>query len=189
MGGGVVHKEIESFFEKEKIEYFAAFSYADCSVIAPRIMEREAFSPQSVIIFLIPYYAGEAKNLSVYSAPLDYHIYIKKIEDSLISLLSSIYPDNHFKGYGDHSPRDERLAALDAGLGIRGDNGLLINEKYGTYIFIAEIISDIPPEIIGAVPKSISGECEHCGACRASCPTGSLSDSCAECLSAITLAW
>ena len=65
-----------------------------------------------------------------------------------------------------------------------GDNYMLINEKYGSFVFIAEIFSTIPAEKLG-----FSGEigeirtCMHCGACKKACPM--IIDG-MECLSALT---
>jgi epoxyqueuosine reductase len=72
-----------------------------------------------------------------------------------------------------------------AGLGILGENGLVINEKYGSYVFVAELLTDSLPELIGAVKPREIMKCEGCGACLNACPTGRLSDE-GECLSDIT---
>ena len=175
----------ECFFD-EGIEYFSALDYRDCVETGAHIMRRAGLEPRSVLVFLIPYYGGETVNLSRYAAAKDYHLLIKKLSGRLIERLERIYPDAGFCAFGDHSPIDERGAALAAGLGILGDNGLIINEKYGSYVFIADIVTDIAPEEIGAVPPKRTVKCEGCGACRAACPGGILSDSNGVCLSAIT---
>ncbi len=178
---------MKDFFEKEKIEYYKVLPYSLCREISPNIISREQFSPMSVILFLIPYYGGETVNISRYSASRDYHLYIKELGSRLVGELLRRYPENKFKIYGDHSPIDERHAALVSGLGILGDNGLLINEKYGSYVFVADIITDIPPNKLGAlaVPASVR-TCCHCGICKKMCPTGILRAKGDACLSAIT---
>ncbi len=179
-------KLLEDVFAEHKIEYYSVLSYSDCCEIRGEIMARESFTPRSVIVFLLPYYAGETVNLSRYSAALDYHIAIREITDAVISRLSVEFPDNHFRGYGDHSPIDERHAAAVAGLGIKGDSYLLINEKYGTYVFIADIVTDLAPDVLGACTPRPLATCSHCGACTRICPTGILRGECESCLSAIT---
>lgn len=180
------NNKINEFFEKEKIEYYAILDYNDLHQINPRIIERKNIEAKSVIIFLIPYYAGETVNLSKYAAAKDYHLYIKGITERLIQFLRAEYPENSFFGFGDHSPIDERYAALVGGLGILGENGLLINEKYGTYVFVADVISDLPKEKIGAsAPKAIK-KCKNCNACKNACPTGILAGKSAVCLSFVT---
>jgi epoxyqueuosine reductase len=186
MKGREMKKIIKDYFSSVNIEYFSVLSYADCRETGKRIMDRESFAPKSVIIYLLPYYAGECENLSIYASSLDYHLAIKEINDGLISLLKKSFPDSGVKGYGDHSPIDERHAALIAGLGIQGDNGLLINESYGSYIFVGDLVTDIEPELLGAeLPMPYAG-CEGCGACKKACPTGILRGEGSDCLSAIT---
>ena len=148
-------------------------------------MKRESFSPASVIMYLVPYYGGESENISRYAAARDYHIAISEINSRLCELILAEFPSASVRGYGDHSPIDERDGALSLSLGILGDNGLLINEKYGSYVFIADVVTDIPPDVLGAKAPAPHGRCEGCGACRSACPTGCLS-SAADCLSAIT---
>ena len=123
---------ITEFFEKENIEYYAALDYLETKEINPRLRERGNVDAKSIIVFLLPYYTGETVNLSRYAASLDYHIIIKDITSRLCDLIKEIYPESTAIGFGDHSPIDERGAALSLGLGILGENGLLINEKYGT---------------------------------------------------------
>lgn len=183
--GGRMKREIGEFFSENKIEYFAAVAYSDVRETAPEIMARENFLPKSVLVFVIPYFVSAPKNLSAYAASLDYHIYIRDISERLISLLTGLYPDNRFVGYGDHSPIDERGAALIGGLGILGRNGLFINEKYGSYVFIADVVSDLSPSELGAVKCDVKC-CIGCGKCLSACPTGILRGEGEDCLSAIT---
>ncbi len=177
--------EVEEFFLAHGIEYFAAVSYSDVRETSPEIMKRETFVPKSVIVFLVPYFAEVPKNISVYAASLDYHIFFKEFSAELIRLMKTLYPENSFVGYGDHSPIDERGAALIGGLGLLGENGLLINEKYGSFVFIGDLVCDVEPGELSAVKHEIKF-CPGCGSCRAACPTGILRAEGEDCLSAIT---
>ena len=177
---------LRSYFASVGVEYYAVLPYAECKEINANIMEREDFVPRSVIVYLLPYYTGETVNISRYAASLDYHLALRECADGLIRVLGEARPDMHAKGYGDHSPIDEVGAALISGLGIVGDNGLIINETYGSYVFIGDVITDIDPEELGAVSPSEVRGCIHCGACRRACPTRILSAEGTDCLSAIT---
>ena len=177
---------LKRLFLSENIEYFAPLSIEGLTGVNDRLISRLNFVPRSVIVYLVPYYAGETVNISRYAASLDYHIVIKDINDRLIAGLREIYPKASFSGFGDHSPIRECYAALSAGLGILGENGLLINEKYGSYVFIADIISDVAPMDIGAIDKKEIKRCEGCGHCRTACPTGILRGDGEGCLSEIT---
>lgn len=177
---------IKRAFLEEKIEYFAALSFDSVKTVNERLLSGLDFTPSSVFVFLVPYYAGETVNISRYAASLDYHIIIKGITDRIILRLKESYPEAHFRGFGDHSPIAEERAALAAGLGVLGENGLLINEKYGSYVFIGDIITDLPPDSVGAIPPREVQRCEGCGACLAACPTGIIRGEGSDCLSAIT---
>lgn len=179
-------EKIKSFFEKENIEFYAVVPFSSLKVTNESIMNRSGIVPQSAIIFLLPYYSGETENISRYAASLDYHIIIKDVTERLINLLSSEHPEKKHKGYGDHSPIDERGAAAISGLGIIGDNGLLINEKYGSYVFVAEVLTELEADLLGKSEISEVKFCHHCGICKKMCPTEILSGKSNLCLSEIT---
>lgn len=177
--------ELTEFLKNEKIEYFGVLAIADCEITRPDVIERLGWTPESALLFLLPYYAGETVNISRYAAPRDYHIYARAVGERISKKLEELYPDSKSKSYADSSPINERMAAAACGLGMLGDNRLLINEKYGSFTFIAEILTDISPCELGAQPKSPILRCESCGRCVAACPTGALAG-CGECLSAVT---
>ncbi len=177
---------LKKLFRDLKIEYFGVLAYSDCRETSGRIMERESFIPRSVILYLLPYYTGETENISRYAASLDYHLAIKEVNSKIEKYLSAEYKNSRCKGYGDHSPIDERHAALSLGLGVLGESGLLLNEKYGSYIFIGDTVTDIDPEALGASEPLPISRCEGCGACKKSCPTGILRGEGDDCLSFIT---
>lgn len=181
-----MRERIGRLLAEMNIEYFTVLPYSALRESAPRIIERAAITPKTVILYLLPYYGGETVNLSRYAASRDYHLIIKEVNLRLSSLIGECFPNSVSRGYGDHSPIDERSAALVGGLGILGDNGLLINEKYGSYVFIGELITDVEPELLEASAPTDVRYCHHCGACRAACPTGILSGEGDSCLSMIT---
>lgn len=154
-----------------------------CRLTRTYLLNRAGLSTDrgSVILFALPYRAPGEKdaNLSCYAIPPDYHHIAAALFARLIPALKARFPGAKFAGFADHSPIDERHAAAIAGLGIIGDNGLLITERYGTYVFLAEIITDLPTDV---QPGEIR-TCAHCGACRAACPVGMDHT---RCLSALT---
>lgn len=175
---------VAAIFAAEGITEYGFLPMERARVTYPALLSRDGdFTPASVLLFLVPYYTGPADNLSLYAVSRDYHLYMRTLGERILSTLVATYPDATFRLFSDHSPIDERHAAVAAGLGIFGDNGLLINEKYGSLVFIGEVFSSLPP------PEGTEGyplrSCEHCGACRRACPTGALSGA-GECLSALT---
>lgn len=181
-----MRNRIREYFLGRKIEYFAILDYADCREIWPDVATRVGFSPKSAIIYLAPYYVGAGENMSAYATSLDYHIFLREVGDGLGKLLSELSPGCSFRSYGDHSPIDECYAAGIGGLGMLGDNRLLINEKYGSYIFIGDVLTDISPEQLSADKPIPVSRCMQCGACKSACPSGILAGECAACLSDIT---
>ena len=176
----------DAFFKSAGIEYYRIADYSTLNEINPSLRERAGFMPKSAIIFLIPYFVSYPKNVSTYAASYDYHIFIKNVTDSLTAILQKSYPEYKFSGYGDHSPIDERHAAAVTGLGILGENKLLINERYGSYVFIADLLTDMPTELLAPDPLVEVKSCINCKKCIAICPTGILRGECDACLSAIT---
>ncbi len=170
----------------EGISEYAILPISAVRITRPELFLRAGdFSPKSLLIFLVPYYAGPTDNLSLYAAARDYHLYMRALSDRLAEAVGECYPGATLRGFSDHSPIDERYAAAVAGLGVLGDNGLLINPTYGSFVFIGALFSDIEPdgEALSSVrPVSF---CEHCGACRRACPTGALSGA-GDCLSELT---
>ena len=178
--------ELKTFFAKENIEYFGVLPIGEVRCTFPELLSRDGISPRSAIVYLVPYYGGETVNLSRYAAARDYHLYIRELNSRLSEYLSSVAPGSINKGYGDHSPIDERHAALTLGLGVAGKNGLILNEKYGSYVFVGDMLTDISPEELSAIaPKAIK-PCIGCGKCISACPTGILGGEGTDCLSAIT---
>lgn len=180
-----MNKQIVEFFKENKIEYFTALDYKEQREINPHLRERLGFDARSVIIYLVPYYAGACDNLSVYAGSLDYHIILSELGMGLVNLIKAEYNGANAASFGDRSPIDERYAAVTGGLGVLGKNGLVINEKYGSYVFIGEVITDVMTEALGVKGAVSPSYCKECGACISSCPTGALSCG-KECLSAIT---
>ena len=129
--------------------------------------EKIGFNPQSAIMMLAPYKTEDAPanvNISLYAVSEDYHLFFESFFDKVCHTLKEKYPVFSFKGFSDHSPIDERNASAKAGLGIIGDNGLIINKKYGSYVFIGEIITDME---VYAPAFEVKG-CLHCGLCKKS---------------------
>ena len=172
---------------REGIDSFAILPFSACKVTLPALLEKEPdFKPKSVILFLIPYFAGFPKNFSAYAAAEDYHLFVRELHERLLPSLTTLYPDYRFRMYADHSPIDERLAAVQSGLGVFGKNGLLLTEKYSSFQFIGEILTDAPTDALGEYTLFPIRGCESCGRCLSACPTGILRGEGNDCLSAIT---
>lgn len=131
-------------------------------------------SPKTVISILFPYYLGQEnyKNLNVsrYAVSWDYHELVIKRLNNFCKALKEKYPKNDFVAFVDNSPIPEVFAAAVSGLGVVGRNGLLINETYGSWVFIGEIVTDLN---IDCKPIEIR-KCIECNKCVESCPGNAL---------------
>jgi epoxyqueuosine reductase len=178
---------LKSVFEKEGIEYFGVLPFEECNCRRADLIERRGVRAEdirSAVVFLIPYYVGGEKgNISLYARSRDYHFYADALYERILPILRERFGGTFF-GFADKSPIEENIAAAKAGLGVLGDNYMLINEKYGSFVFIGEILSTSKPEELGfsGKPAFVSG-CLHCGACKRACPAVSHGG---ECLSALT---
>lgn len=66
----------------------------------------------------------------------------------------------------DSAPIAERYWALKGGIGRRGDNGAVIIDGFGSYLFLCEILTTL--QLPADEPSSLG--CLHCGRCAAICP-------------------
>jgi epoxyqueuosine reductase QueG len=117
------------------------------NLIECRAKSRLPENPETVIVACFPYLLNDSayknRNISKYAVVTDYHeVAVARLRKAA-EKLKSIYPDNSFAVFADNSPIPEVRAACAAGLGVRGLNSLLITEKYGSYVFIGEIVTDL----------------------------------------------
>ena len=176
---------IRRIMKEEGIALYGALALGDCVIYNEGLLARKMPDCQSVLLFAVPYYNGDhpERNISLYAAPRDYHLFFAGLEASILPKLEAAFPAHRFAVTADHSPIDERDAALKLGLGVKGDNHLLITKEYGSYLFLAEVLSTLPVEEYyesKKPPLLPPMECLHCGACRRACPSPEY------CLSAIT---
>ena len=180
---------LKPFFERENIEYFVPLSPEDVTLWNREKyerMEEEIGTIRSVVVFLIPYHAGQkTTNLSVYAQVRDYHLYLRQLSERFGEYLREKGFSTAFRGFADSSPLAERETALAAGLGVMGENGLLIHPKYGSYFFIGAFF--LTECLMPNQKKQTAGKCLSCGACKKACPTGAVLDPKRErCLSRIS---
>ncbi|MFQ5589462.1 MAG: tRNA epoxyqueuosine(34) reductase QueG, partial [Nitrospiria bacterium] len=99
----------------------------------------------------------------------DYHHIIEEKLETLIHAIQE-RKGRCWKGYVDHGPLLERAFAQRAGLGFIGKNTNLITPKFGSWVFLAEVITDLDLE--EDVPAT--NQCGTCRRCIEACPTGAL---------------
>ena len=98
----------------------------------------------------------------------DYHHLIQRKLDELDKFLREF--GGQQKCYVDTGPVLERDFAAEAGVGWQGKSTMLIDEKLGTWFFLAEILTtlELPPD------SPARDRCGTCERCINACPTGAI---------------
>ncbi len=158
---------MKKIFKSENITEYAVIPFDESLVINPRLMPKEKIN--SIVVFLVPYKSEcvpkDNYGISAYARVKDYHSYMKTLFGALVPKLSQKFGAN-FYGFADHSPVNEKLCAAYGGLGVIGKNSLLINEKYGSFVFIGVCLTPLKTE---NKAKDILS-CINCGKCTLCCP-------------------
>lgn len=178
-----IENNITRFFGREKIEYYSTLGAEEFAVSSERKLPQ---GTSCAVFFLVPYFVSDEKrNVSSYAVARDYHLFARELEKKLKDELCS-FPEiaEKIRVFADNSPFFEVECALRARLGVRGKNRLLINEKYGSRMFIFSVTSPVPLNIASA-NLTDKTTCLDCGKCISACPTGVLCGM-GECMSALT---
>lgn len=177
---------LTEIFKNKGIEFygFCDFLNFENELFECSAKRRLPENSKTVITMLFPYKVknDKPKNISRYAAVEDYHFVVGEILKDIVEILKEKYNDFKFEYFVDNSPINEVKAAVLSGLGVKGKNNLLINEKYGSFCFIGEIVTDYKLQTV----KNKITNCINCNLCINNCPSGFLKDKNNKCLSAIT---
>lgn len=137
-----------------------------------RGLERLPKESKRVVIAAFPYRTPEqtGRNISRYAVVPDYHRVLREKLSAAGEKLSDLFGGT-FVPFVDSSPIPEVACAVQAGLGVKGKNGLLITKDYGSYVFLGELVTD---RELPCTPPS-QGGCIGCGRCLAACPGQAIS--------------
>ncbi len=136
-----------------------------------KIAKREDFADsfaKSSIVCLFPYKTShnEKGNISLYARSYDYHIIVRSYLEKIEEYIKSLAPYCKTQIFVDTGGGGDRKTALCSGVGFLGKNGLVINQKYGSYVFIGYIDTDL--ELKADSPLKTS--CMGCDRCKKACP-------------------
>lgn len=100
----------------------------------------------------------------------DYHHVLRKRLTKLEAFIKSKVPDACFKSMVDTGVLSDRAVSERAGIGWIGKNCALISPKLGSWIYLGEIVTNIP------FPSDhpVAQDCGECTKCIDACPTGAL---------------
>lgn len=152
-----------------KLNYHADMNYLERDI-------EKRFDPtylfpeyQSMVVLGFPYQQeiapGLGEYISIYAYGRDYHKLLKQKMKQISKQLLQQY-NIKSRGVVDSAPILERYYAEKSGLGWRGKNGLIINQKFGSTFFIALLLIDQNLEPDPPVPN----RCGSCKQCIQSCP-------------------
>ena len=113
---------------------------------------------------------GETAKLARFARGLDYHDVVREKAQRLWDSVVKASPNSKAKICVDTSPILEKALARRAGIGWIGKHTVLVNEKFGSWLALGEIITDL-------LLKPDSPAADRCGDCRLcvdSCPAGAL---------------
>lgn len=190
---GEVMSKMEEWVKAGK---HASMNYMERHVELKESLDNVLPGCRSVASFVFPYIvnlkygSGELK-FSRYALVPDYHSVIRKQLRPLAENIKSTF-GGEARICVDSAPVAERYWAVTCGLGSIGRNGLFYAPGYGSWVFIAEILTTAQlPGKMGEVADRRLSECEACSRCISACPGNAIESDgtidCNRCRSYITI--
>lgn len=178
------YEYVKELLYEKKITLISSIPLEKCKLLREYKLKSRGLDVNEklcVYMIAIPYKCENVcdTNISEYAICRDYHLFFRELFLEITKKLEEKFSGYCFCGFADSSPIDEIHAAARSGLGIIGKNGMLITDKYSSYVFLGEIITNFPESLFTITEIS---ECENCGACISACPKVKYG----ECLSSLT---
>jgi len=133
---------------------------------------------RAVILVAVPYKTtppegdlGANRWISRYAWGEDYHGWTKKRLQALLPELGQRFAGFEGRVFVDSAPLPEKRLAHQAGLGFIGKNSLLVHPQLGSYLFLAEVLCNLPLKTTGPL---VSEGCGSCNACLEACPNSAI---------------
>lgn len=101
---------------------------------------------------------------------MDYHHVLREKLQLLETFISEKMPNAHMRSMVDTGELVDRAVAVRAGIGWSGKNCSVITPEFGSYVYLGEMITNIPfaPDV------PMEDQCGECTLCLDACPTGAL---------------
>lgn len=100
----------------------------------------------------------------------DYHMVLRDRLKKLEEYIALKMPEARFKSMVDTGELVDRAVAERAGIGWSGKNCSIITPEFGSYVYLGEMITNIPFE----PDTPMEDRCGSCNKCVDVCPTGAL---------------
>ncbi|NGZ77458.1 tRNA epoxyqueuosine(34) reductase QueG [Saccharibacillus alkalitolerans] len=137
--------------------------------------------PQSLIAIAVAYPSklenapksepGRTRGMMARSAwGRDYHHVLREAMERLVDFIKERVPWASVVNMVDTGVLSDRAVAHRAGIGFQGKNCMIISPKYGSWIYLGELITNIP----FSPDEEVQEDCGDCTRCIDACPTGAL---------------
>lgn len=100
----------------------------------------------------------------------DYHLILRERLQKLEAFIQAKIPEAKCKSMVDTGELSDRAVAERAGIGWSGKNCAIITPEFGSFVYLGEMITNIPFE----PDEPIEERCGTCNKCIDACPTGAL---------------
>ncbi|WP_226576495.1 tRNA epoxyqueuosine(34) reductase QueG [Halobacillus litoralis] len=100
----------------------------------------------------------------------DYHDVLREKLHQLGSFLQEKIPEVELKSMVDTGELSDRAVAERAGIGFSGKNCAVITPEFGSYVYLGELVTNIP----FAPDEPVDDSCGDCNICVDACPTDAL---------------
>ena len=173
-------KEERIFKERRDRNYLERWHYDDRTIethCTPSLSLRDA---RSIVCTATSYYsdvtphdpraAGLEGAISNYAWGQDYHKVIGRRLNELADFITCEFPGSRCLACVDTGPLMDRAAAVRAGIGWFGKSGNVLTKEFGSYVFLAELITTLELE----PDEPLQTNCGQCVECIVDCPTGAI---------------
>jgi len=169
--------DVENLEQWLKSDYHAGMEYMEWNREKRKDISKILSPAKSVISLAVNYFTDEHHSqdvsngkISRYAWGKDYHLILWAMLHELEEELKECDPNFESISYVDTGPVMDKAWAAKGGIGWMGKHSNIINREFGSWIFIANIITNSEFEFTKQVPNF----CGSCTACIDACPTGAI---------------